>query len=166
MVYTVQARMLALGSGPGVRPNGDDSPPITRITWGVIADRLQTEAKVSISTHTDSHRQIDRAINHTRRTRQLAMEPSLQNRADSELFCQIKGSHDEGSQGGWQDKHGPVRQDIEKKCKAAAADGEPQWVGAGTMVRLDLTSSSRSDPAAAKYGKFHRGIPTSSSTPM
>ena len=50
--------------------------------------------------------------------------------------------------------------DIEKKCKEAAADGEPQWKGAGAKVGLQVwrIEQFRVRPwPAKKYGKFHRG---------
>jgi len=50
--------------------------------------------------------------------------------------------------------------DIEKKIKAAAADGEPQWDGAGTKVGLQIwrIEAFKVKPwPRSKYGKFHVG---------
>ena len=53
---------------------------------------------------------------------------------------------------------GPAQ--IEKKVKAAAADGEPQWDGAGVKVGLQIwrIEQFKVKPwAKSKYGKFHSG---------
>ena len=50
--------------------------------------------------------------------------------------------------------------DIEKKVKAAAADGEPQWDGAGKEVGLQIwrIEQFKVKPwPKSKYGKFHKG---------
>uniref|UniRef100_A0A7S4F259 Gelsolin-like domain-containing protein n=1 Tax=Chrysotila carterae TaxID=13221 RepID=A0A7S4F259_CHRCT len=50
--------------------------------------------------------------------------------------------------------------DIEKKCKAAAADGEPQWDGAGKTPGLQIwrIEQFKVKPwPKSKYGKFHVG---------
>ena len=50
--------------------------------------------------------------------------------------------------------------DIEKKVKAAAADGEPQWDGAGVEVGLQMwrIEQFKVKPwPKNKYGKFHKG---------
>lgn len=50
--------------------------------------------------------------------------------------------------------------DIEKKCKAAAADGEPQWTHAGESVGLQVWRIEQfrvKKWPQSKYGKFHVG---------
>ena len=53
-----------------------------------------------------------------------------------------------------------IGSDIDRKCKEAAAHGEPQWRGAGTSVGLQLwrIEQFRVVPwPQKKWGKFHRG---------
>ena len=53
-----------------------------------------------------------------------------------------------------------VGSDIDKKCREAAADGEPQWDGAGVKVGLQLwrIEQFKVKPwPTSKYGKFYRG---------
>lgn len=61
----------------------------------------------------------------------------------------------------WQDTNMALfGSDIEKKCKAAAADGEPQWVGAGVKVGIQIWRIEQFKVRPwpkNKYGKFHRG---------
>jgi len=50
--------------------------------------------------------------------------------------------------------------DIEKKVKAAAADGEPQWDGAGLKPGLQIWRIEQfkvKQWAKSKYGQFHKG---------
>ena len=50
--------------------------------------------------------------------------------------------------------------DIEKRCKKAAADGEPQWVDAGVKVGLEVWRIEKFkvvDWPRSKYGKLHKG---------
>ena len=59
----------------------------------------------------------------------------------------------------WQDTNMSLfGSDIEKKCKAAAADGEPQWTGAGITVGLQIWRIEKFKVKPwPKHGKFHRG---------
>ena len=61
----------------------------------------------------------------------------------------------------WQDTNMALfGSDIEKKCKAAAADGEPQWTHAGTKVGMEIWRIEQfkvKDWPASKYGQFHTG---------
>ena len=61
----------------------------------------------------------------------------------------------------WQDTNvALIGSDIDRKCKEAAAHGEPQWRGAGTSVGLQLwrIEQFRVVPwPQKKWGKFHRG---------
>ena len=61
----------------------------------------------------------------------------------------------------WQDTNMSLfGSDIEKKCKAAAASGEPQWRGAGKIPGLQVWRIEqfrvKSWPKV-KYGRFHEG---------
>eukprot|EP00316_Scyphosphaera_apsteinii_P016104 CAMPEP_0119327412 /NCGR_PEP_ID=MMETSP1333-20130426/70738_1 /TAXON_ID=418940 /ORGANISM="Scyphosphaera apsteinii, Strain RCC1455" /LENGTH=380 /DNA_ID=CAMNT_0007335993 /DNA_START=163 /DNA_END=1305 /DNA_ORIENTATION=- len=50
--------------------------------------------------------------------------------------------------------------DIEKKCKEAAADGEPQWEGAGIKIGLQVWRIEKFKVKPwpkSKYGSFHEG---------
>ena len=61
----------------------------------------------------------------------------------------------------WQDTNMSLfGSDIEKKCKAAAADGEPQWDGAGGQPDLQIWRIEKFKVKPwpkSKHGKFHRG---------
>jgi gelsolin len=61
----------------------------------------------------------------------------------------------------WQDTNLALfGSDIEKKCKAAAADGEPQWDDAGSKVGLQIWRIEQFKVVpwpTNKYGQFHTG---------
>ena len=61
----------------------------------------------------------------------------------------------------WQDTNLALfGSDIEKKCKAAAADGEPQWDDAGVKVGMQIwrIEQFKVKPwPTSKYGQFHTG---------
>ena len=61
----------------------------------------------------------------------------------------------------WQDTNMSLfGSDIEKKCKAAAADSEPQWDDAGVKPGLQVwrIEQFRVKPwPKSKYGRFHSG---------
>ena len=61
----------------------------------------------------------------------------------------------------WQDTNMSLfGSDIEKACKAAAAQGEPQWRGAGTKVGVQIWRIEQFKVVAwprQKYGSFHTG---------
>ena len=64
-------------------------------------------------------------------------------------------------QADWQDTNMSLfGSDIEKKCKEAAADSEPQWDGAGVKPGLQIwrIEQFRVKPwPKSKYGRFHVG---------